>query len=151
MNRDTRHPTEDMHISSGEPNNKKVSGKTCLVNGAKEGHGIQISGTGTADYIPACHRTSLTTETEGGERESQLCQVTESRDPPASSPGWRATDVFTVSDNLSPTYCPNVWKKTIGGWRGERTGQHIRLMASRERTVCLHVLTHRTEDRCLLD
>ena len=140
-----------MHISSGEPNNKKVSGKTCLDNGAKADHGIQISGTGTADYIPACHKTSLTTETEGGERESQLCQVTEIRDQPASSPDWRATDVFTVSVNLSPILCPNGWSEMIGGWSEERTGQHIRPMESRERTVCLHVLIHRTEDRCRLD
>ena len=123
----------------------------CLVNGAKESHGIQTSGTGAADYIPACHRTSLTTETEGGERVSQLCPVTESRDPPASSPGSRATDVFTVSDNLSPTYCPNVWRKTIGGWSEGRTGQHIRPMEFRERTVCLPALILRKEDRCRLD
>ena len=151
MSRDTRHPTEDMHISSGEPNNKKVSGKTCLVNGAKADHGIQISGTGTADYIPACHKTSLTTETEGGERESQLCQDTEVRDQPASSPDWRATDVFTVSDSPSPILCPNGRRKTIGGWSAERTGQITRPTESRARTVCLHVLIHRKEDRCRLD
>ena len=123
----------------------------CLVNGAKEGHGIQTSGTGTADYIPACHRTSLTTETEGGERVSQLCPATESRDPPASSPGSRATDVFTVFDNLSPTSCPNVWRKTTGGWSEGRTGQHIRPMAFRERTVYLPALILRKEGRCRLD
>ena len=140
-----------MHISSGEQNNKKVRGKMCLVNGAKAGHDIQISGTGTADYIPACHKTSLTTETEGGERESQLCQVTGILDQPVSSPDWKATDVFTVSVNLSPIHCPNGWSEMIGGWSDERTGQHSLRMESRERTVCLHVPIHGTEDRCHLD
>ena len=149
--RDTRRPTEDIRISSGEPNNKKVRGKTSSANGAKEDHGIQISRTGTADFIPTCHKTSPTTETEGGERESQLCQVTGILDLPVSSQDWNHTDVFSVSVNLSPIHCPNGWSEMIGGWSDERTGQHSRPMESRERTVCLHVLIHGTEDRCRLD
>ena len=114
--KDIRHPTEDMRISSGEPSKKKVRGKNSSASGAKDDHGTRSSLTGTADSTPVCHKTSLTSETEGGERESPACvQRTGRPDRPVSKRDWSPTDVSSVSDNHSPISRPNGQRKTIGG------------------------------------
>ena len=148
--RRTRRQIEVILTSSGEQRSFRLD-ITRSANGAKAGHGTKITETGTADFTPVCHKTSPPTEMEGGERGSPNVQVTDRPDRPVNNVGWSHTAGSSVSDNLSPILHPNAWRKMIGGWREEKTDRHFLRMEYRGRTVCPHVLIHRTEDRCHLD
>ena len=113
---------------------------------------MKTSRTGTADFTPTYRKTSPTSATVGGKRESLArARSTDRPDRPVNSRDWNHTVVFTVSDNLSPIHRPNERRKTTGGWNEERTGRHFIRMEYHERTVCLPALIHRMEDHCLLD
>ena len=116
IGRHTRLPTEATLISYGAPPNRKVRGRISLATGAKEDQGMKISRTDTADFTRACRKTSPTSETEGGERESPACVRSTGRpDRPVSNGDWNPTDASSVFANHLPIGRPNGLRKTIGG------------------------------------
>ena len=117
IGRHTRLPTEATHISYGASQSLMIlRGRNSAATGAKEDQGMKISRTGTADFTPTYRKTSPTSATAGGKRESQArARSTDRPDRPVSRRDWNHTAVSSASDNHLPIGRPNEWRKTIGG------------------------------------